>query len=40
MACWDLKEFDYSHTDIIGDKIDGKRKESKKSVFFKTEVFE
>ena len=38
MACWDLKEFDYSHTDIIQGKIGEKK--SKKSVFFEVETVE
>ena len=39
MACWDLKEFDYSHTDIIQGEIGGK-KDSKKSVFLEVEKVE
>ena len=41
MACWDLKEFDYTHTDIIRGKIikDVVNK-SKKSVHMKVEKFE
>jgi len=39
MACWDLKEFDYSHTDIIQGEID-KKKNNKKSVFFEVEKVE
>ena len=38
MACWDLKEFDYSHTDIIQGKIGEKK--SKKRVFFEVETVE
>lgn len=40
MACWDLKEFDYTHTDIIKGKIVKDFKKSKKSVFVEVEKFE
>ena len=39
MACWDLKEFDYTHTDIIKGNIDNKKKTGKKSVFIEREEF-
>lgn len=40
MACWDLKEYDYSHTDIMNGKIETDVKKGKKSVFLETENFE
>ena len=40
MACWDLKEFDYGHRDIMGGKVKGEGTESHKSVHIETEVFE
>ena len=40
MACWDLKEFDYRHEDIMGNKIVGDKTDQKKSVFLETETFE
>lgn len=40
MACWDLKEFDYRHEDIMGNKVVGDKSEQKKSVFLETETFE
>ena len=37
MGCWDLKQFNYEHTDIIGGKINAKDSNTKKSVFFEVE---
>ena len=43
MACWDLKEFDYGHYDIIRGKPEHDEQinsKGKKSVFMETETFE
>ena len=42
MACWDLKEFDYTHNDIIGGKLEmgNNTNKSNKSVIFKVETVE
>lgn len=43
MACWDLKEYDYGHYDIMGKHFvdrDDKKEKINKSVMFTTEVVE
>jgi hypothetical protein len=44
MACWDLKEFDYGHYDIMSDRLvkedDTEKPKSKGGISINTEVFE
>jgi hypothetical protein len=44
MCCWDLKEFDYGHYDIMSDKLvkqdDTEKPKSKGGISINTEVFE
>ena len=40
MACWDLKEFNYKHIDIMDGRIKDSEEETHTSIKFETEVFE
>lgn len=40
MFCWELKEYDYSHYDIIAGRLEGERVKGKASVVMKVEKFE